>query len=91
MQAIQISFDEHGHIFIPADMQESLQLKPGMTLLVEKAEQGGLQLLILQSSNILVNKDGVLVAQVTAIGNLDDVVRNERDRRIFDLLQRAGL
>jgi bifunctional DNA-binding transcriptional regulator/antitoxin component of YhaV-PrlF toxin-antitoxin module len=90
-QAIQISFDELGHIFIPASMRESLRLSPGMTLIVETWEQGGALLRVKQEPSALVEKDGMLVARVTAISALSDVTRHERDRRVFDLLQRVGL
>jgi len=33
----------------------------------------------------------LMVARVAALSNLDNVTRYERDRRVFDLLQRAGL
>ncbi len=91
MQAIQISFDELGHIFIPASANESLHLFPGMLLVVETDEQGGVRLRVKQEPTTIVEKDGLLVAKVTAIGNLTDVTRHERDRRVFDLLQRVGL
>jgi len=90
-QAIEISFDDIGHIFIPASMRESLRLSSGMTLVVETDEQGGALLRVKQEPSALVEKDGVLVARVTAIGALSDVTRHERDRRVFDLLQRVGL
>lgn len=91
-QAIQISFDELGRIFIPASAQKSLRLTPGMTLVVERDEQGGVQLRVQQKPTVLVEKDGMLVARVTAMSSsLTDVTRHERDRRVFDLLQRTGL
>lgn len=90
-QAIQISFDESGRIFIPASMRESLHLSPGMTLVVETGEQGGVRLRVQQEPTTIVEKDGLLVARVVAVGSLSDVTRHERDRRVFDLLQRVGL
>jgi hypothetical protein len=61
-----------------------------MTLVVEKGKQGGVRLRIQSKPTILVEKDGFLVARVTAFDNLANVVRRERDRRVFDLLQRVG-
>ncbi len=43
-QAIQISLDDLGRILIPAPLRERLRLSPGMTLIVESGEQGGVRL-----------------------------------------------
>jgi AbrB family looped-hinge helix DNA binding protein len=88
---IQVSVDELGRIVIPAALHERLHLAPGMTLVVEKGEQGGVRLRIQSKPTVLVEKEGLLVARVTALSNLANVTRHERDRRIFDLLQRVGL
>lgn len=88
---IQVSLDELGRILIPAALQERLHLAPGMTLVVEKGEQGGVRLRIRSEPTTLVEKDGLLVARVIALSNLVDVTRRERNRRVFDLLQRVGL
>jgi AbrB family looped-hinge helix DNA binding protein len=90
-QPIQVSLDELGHIFVPASLREKLHLSPGMTLVVEKGEKGGVQLRVASQPTTLVEKDGMLVARVTALGDLANATRNERDRRVFDLLQRVGL
>lgn len=88
---IQVSLDEMGRILIPAALREQLHLAPGMTLVVEKGERGGVRLRIESKPTVLVEKEGLLVARVTALTNLANVTRHERDRRIFDLLQRVGL
>ncbi|HEW98577.1 MAG: hypothetical protein DRR16_07630 [Candidatus Parabeggiatoa sp. nov. 3] len=41
--------------------------------------------------SILVDKGGVLVARVEALCDLTDIVRQERERRTEELLQRVGL
>lgn len=89
-RVIQVSLDESGNILLPASLRERLHLAPGMTLVVEKGKQGGVRLRIQSKPTILVEKDGFLVARVTAFDNLANVVRRERDRRVFDLLQRVG-
>jgi AbrB family looped-hinge helix DNA binding protein len=90
-QPIQISFDELGRIFLPASLREKLHLSPGMTLVVEKGEKGGVQLRVASEPTTLVEKDGILIARVTALGDITNATRNKRDRRVFDLLQRVGL
>jgi len=90
-QVIQVSLDELGRIFIPALIRERLHLSPGMILVVEIGEQDGVRLTIQPETTSIVEKDGLLVARVTAISNLADVTRHERDRHVFDLLQRVGL
>lgn len=90
-ETIQISLDEIGNILIPVSIRERLHLSPGMTLVVEKGELGGVRLRVQTKQTSLVEKDGVLVAHVTALSDLSDITRHERDRRVFGLLQRAGL
>lgn len=90
-QVIQVSLDESGHILIPAALRERLHLVPGMTLVVEKGEEGGVRLCVQSESTVLVEKGDLLVARVTALSDLTDVMRRERRRRIFDLLQRVSL
>jgi AbrB family looped-hinge helix DNA binding protein len=91
MTQIQVSLDDVGRILIPAPIRERLNLSPGMILIVEKGEKGGVQLRVESKPTTLVEKDGLLVARVTALGDLTNATRNERDRRVFDLLQRVGL
>ena len=88
---MQVSVDELGRIVIPAALNEQLQLTPGTTLVVEKGNQGDVRLHIQSRPTVLVEKGGLLVARVTAAGNLADVMRHERDRRVVGLLQRAGV
>ena len=90
-QVIEVSLDELGHILIPAAIRNRLGLSPGMTLVVEKGKQGSVSLRIEPELPELVEKEGVLVARVKAFSDLTNITRHERDRRVFDLLQRAGL
>jgi len=90
-QAIQISLDEWGRILIPAPIRERLHLSPGMTMVVERGEQGGVRLRVQAAPTVLVDKGGIWVARVKPFGDLANITRNERDRRVFELLQRAGL
>lgn len=77
-QPIQLTLDELGHIFIPASQREKLHLTPGMTLVVEECENGDFQLRVASVPTTLVEKDGMLVARVTALGDLTNATRNER-------------
>jgi len=90
-QVIEVSLDEVGHILIPAAIRNRLGLSPGMTLVVEKGTEGAVRLRIQSELPTLTNKGGVLVVQVKAFSDLTNITRHERDRRLFDLLQRAGL
>jgi len=90
-EVIQVSLDEQGNILLPASLSERLQLAPGTTLVVEKGENEGLRLRVQRKPKVLVEKEGFLVARVTAFSNLSNLMRHERDRRVFTLLQRVGL
>lgn len=90
-EVIEISFDDKGVLWLPARIREWMHLAPGMKLVVESGAQGGVRLRVETKPSPLFEKDGILVARVTALSDLNDVTRNERDRRVFDLLQRVGL
>ena len=90
-QVVKISLDGMGRILIPAAVQSRLGLSPGMSLVVEKEDQGGVRLRIQSEPPVLVDKAGVLVVKAEPISDLANVTRRERDRRVFDLLQRANL
>ena len=90
-QTVQISLDKRGRILIPAALRNRLGLSPGMTLVVEKGEQGSVRLRIEPELSTLVDKGGVLVVRAEPLSDLTDVTRRARDRRMFDLLQRIGL
>ncbi len=82
-RVFQISQDESGRILIPASLCEHLRLSPGMTLVVESGEQDEMRLRVQSEQTPLVEKDGLLVARVTAISDLADATRNERNQRVF--------
>lgn len=90
-QVIEVSLDDLGRILIPSEIRSRIGLSPGMTLIVEKGDQGGVRLRIHSELPTLVDKGGVLVARVKPLSDLTNITRHERDRRVFDLLQRAGL
>jgi bifunctional DNA-binding transcriptional regulator/antitoxin component of YhaV-PrlF toxin-antitoxin module len=73
-RVIEVSLDDLGRTLIPAELRGRLGLSPEMTLIVEKGE-----------------KDGVrLRSESESLGDLGNVTRRERDRRVFDLLQRVA-
>jgi len=86
-RTVEVSVDERGDILIPAAVQEKLGLVPGMVLKVVADEHGNLRLRAQRNHEILVEKDGVLVASVEAEGDLDRVVRDVREERSQKVLQ----
>ncbi|TEU10815.1 MAG: AbrB/MazE/SpoVT family DNA-binding domain-containing protein [Anaerolineales bacterium] len=90
-QVIEVSLDDLGRILIPAALQSHLGLSPGMTLVVEKGDKGGVRLRLQSEPPMLVDRGGVLVVRAEPLSDLDNITRHERDRRVFDLLQRVGL
>ena len=87
-RTVEVSVDERGDILVPAAVQEKLGLVPGMVLRVVADEHGNLRLRAQRNHEILVEKDGVLVASVEAEGDLDRVVRDVRGtdlQTVFDI------
>lgn len=90
-QIIQISLDDLGRVLIPAALRSRLGLKPGMLLVVETAEQGSVRLRVQEESAALIEKDGLLVFAGEPIGDIGNVVREERERYNQEQIRRAGL
>ena len=86
---IEVELDEANRILISPELQKRLGLSPGMTLVVEEEQNGGVALHIQPELSMLIDKGGVLVARVELIDDIADVVRQERERRALDLSQRA--
>jgi AbrB family looped-hinge helix DNA binding protein len=89
-QVVKISLDGKGRILIPAAVQSRLGLSPGMSLVVEEGDQEGVRLRIQSELPVLIDKAGVLVVRAEPIEDLANVTRRERDRRVFELIQRAA-
>ena len=90
-QVIQVTIDDQGRIIIPATVWERLGLSQGMTLIVEHGREDEVCLRIQEETPVLVDKHGVLVAEVESLAELAAVTKGERDRRLSDLLRRAAL
>lgn len=89
-RVIEVSLDDLGRILIPAQLRGRLGLSPGMTLIVEKGEKDGVRLRPQSESPELIEKEGVLVVRAEPLGDLANITRRERDRRVFDLLRRVA-
>ena len=88
---IEVSLDDLGRILIPAELQSHLGLAPGMTLIVEKGDNGGVRLRLQSQPSDLVEKGGVLVVRAEPLANLNDITRHEREGRVSELVRRAAL
>lgn len=89
-QVIEVTLDETGGILLPPAVSGSLGLSPGMTLIAEEADEGGIRLRIQPEAPLLVNKGGVLVVRAEPVGDLADAVQRERNQRALDLVERIG-
>jgi len=90
-QTFQISLNELGRILIPASLRRRLGLKPGMTLVVEEAEQEDVQLRVEDETSQLVDEGGILVIQGELLENIDDIVQRAREQRTQELIKRIGM
>jgi len=87
----QLTLDSSGHILIPPAIRTRLGLAPGMTFVVEERDNKELVLRLQDEEPPIVDKDGVLVVQSQAIGDIANAVRRERDARVAELVQRTEL
>jgi bifunctional DNA-binding transcriptional regulator/antitoxin component of YhaV-PrlF toxin-antitoxin module len=81
--------DDQDRILVSAELRSRLGLSPGMTLVVEEGDKDAVCLRLQSDALELVDKGGVLVVRARPLSDLTNVTQRERDRRVFDLLQRA--
>ena len=82
---VQIAIDEQGDLLVPSAVREQIPLKPGMVLVVESDADEALRLRVQRKRPVLVEKDGVLVAQVKARGDIEEAMQRVRDQRSRDV------
>ncbi len=90
-RVIKLTLDDLGRIEIPGALQSLLGLSPGMVLVVEEGDNEGLRLRAQSESSVLVKKRGVTIAKVQPLTDLTNITRFEREYRVAELLQQAGL
>ena len=88
---VQVEIDESGNILIPASLRDQLDLASGMTLVVERGENGDLRLRVGRESATLVEKEGILVARVIPLEDLSNAIDRSRREQAEELLNRVHL
>jgi hypothetical protein len=91
IHTIEIAVETGGRLVIPGKLWKALKLKPGTVFVAEPTAQDDVRLTPQSEATLLAEEDGLLVATGEATGDQIDFVQQERDRRIFDLIQRSGL
>ena len=89
LKTVEVKVDESGNILIPSSLCDQLRLAPGMTLVVERGENGGLRLRAQPEAPALVQKEGVLVARTVPLEDLSDATERSRQQRLQQLLDRV--
>lgn len=87
----ELSIDRSGRILVPPTVQQRLGLAPGKTLVVEQGESGEVWLRLQAEAPALVDEEGILVVDAEPMGDLDDTIRRERERRVLKLAEQTGL
>jgi AbrB family looped-hinge helix DNA binding protein len=90
-ELVELSVDDKGRLVVPGAIQRRLRLAPGMTLIVEEGDNGGIRLRPEPEQPNLVDKEGILVVRAQPVADLADVVRDERRLRVTSLSERTGL
>ena len=90
-QRTEVILDDQGRLVLPSPLQRRLGLTTGMTLVVERETADAAYLRVQTEESRLVDRQGVLVFRAAPLDDLANVARHERDRRVADLLRRAGV
>jgi bifunctional DNA-binding transcriptional regulator/antitoxin component of YhaV-PrlF toxin-antitoxin module len=88
-EAIQVMVDQQGRLTLPHGVHKRLGLMPGMTLVVEAAEQGQLRLRARPEADTLVEKCGLLVLRGEPTEDLSGVVERHREQRLAEVMGRG--
>ena len=81
---METTLDKFGRVVIPKEIRDSLSLKLGEVLQVEKSGDEVI-LKLLREEPALHMKEGVLVFSGAATGNLKDVIRIHREEHLKKL------
>jgi len=84
-RTVEITIDSLGRLVIPEAVSERLHLNTGMTLVVDETDGEGAHLIVRRHDEMLVKKEGVLIVQGEAVGDIASVLRNEREQRTANL------
>jgi len=88
-ETAQVALDDAGRISIPEPIRSRLGLRPGSQVLIESHGDREALLRSLDEAPAIVDEGGVLVVECEAVGDLADVVRDEREAR--SLVRPQGL
>ena len=88
-QRIEIILDDQGHLVLTPSVQHQLGLFPGMTLVVEREEDDTTYLRVQEEPTPIVDRQGILVVQSEAVGDLEESVAKEREQRLAHLLEQV--
>lgn len=86
-----VTIDQFGHILIPKTVRVHTGVTPGTMFIAEECDDQGLLLRPLLVEPPLIDKEGILVVQSQATGELLGVEKRERDARVAELLKRTEL
>ena len=84
-ETVEIVVDDQGRIVLPAAVLRRLGLTAGATLVVEQETDDEVVFRVEPSEPVLVDRDGILVAQSAPLANIADVVQHHRALRLAKL------
>ncbi|MDM8531256.1 hypothetical protein QUF63_08785 [Anaerolineales bacterium HSG25] len=81
-QTLELTLDEQNRLIIPTILEQHWHLKPGMQLVIETDKNGRLYIRLPVAMPQLVNKEGVFVVQAELVGDIEQVINQDREQRI---------
>lgn len=88
-QRVEVELDDQGRLVVPHPLQHQLGLFSGATLVVEDETTEVAFVRVHPAQPVVVEKGGILVVQAQAVSDLTMVVRDERERRIEDMVRQV--
>lgn len=86
----QVAMNRAGQIRIPRAIRARLGLSAGTRFVVETLDDGEIRLRPVEETAQLVEKEGVLVVQSVAAGELEGIEKRAREERLDDLSRSVG-
>jgi bifunctional DNA-binding transcriptional regulator/antitoxin component of YhaV-PrlF toxin-antitoxin module len=86
-QTIEVILDEEGRLILPSPLPAEMGLLEGTILVVEKRVDGAALLRVQNPTTMFADKGGILVVTSPMIGDVDSVVAEEWENRLYTLLK----
>lgn len=82
VEVMTVRVDEKGRIALPQLIRDNMQINAGTTLIVETTAENEVRLRVTRETAPLVLENDMYVIQAEPVGDIENIIDNEREARI---------